>query len=103
MQDAADRPHWKRTLAVLGVMAASFAFQETGVLPVLPVIQRQLPGASTTSSALLESGFLIVAAVAAPLIGKFGDTHGKQRMLRPHSRSRSASARCSRPSELRWR
>lgn len=81
MQDAADRPHWKRTLAILGVMAASFAFQETGVLPVLPVIQRQLAGASTTSSALLESGFLIVAAVAAPLIGKYGDAHGKQRML----------------------
>lgn len=81
MQQAADRPHWKRTLIVLGVMAASFAFQETGVLPVLPTIQRQLPGASTTSSALLESGFLIVAAVAAPLIGKWGDAHGKQRML----------------------
>ncbi|MGH8189870.1 MAG: MFS transporter [Rhodanobacteraceae bacterium] len=81
MQDAADRSHWKRTLAVLGVMAASFAFQETGVLPVLPTIQRQLSGASTTSSALLESGFLIVAAVAAPLIGKYGDARGKQRML----------------------
>jgi MFS family permease len=81
MQHAKDRPHWKRTLAILGVMAATFAFQETGVLPVLPVIQRQLAGASTTSSALLESGFLIVAAVAAPLIGKYGDAHGKQRML----------------------
>lgn len=81
MQQAAAQPHWKRTLVILGVMAASFAFQETGVLPVLPAIQRQLAAASTTSSALLESGFLIVAAVAAPLIGKFGDTHGKQRML----------------------
>lgn len=81
MHQVDDQPHWKRTLAVLGVMAASFAFQETGVLPVLPTIQRQLSGASTTSSALLESGFLIVAAVAAPLIGKYGDAHGKQRML----------------------
>jgi MFS family permease len=81
MQEATERPHWKRTLTVVGVMVASFAFQETGVLPVLPTVQRQLPGASTTSSALLVSGFLIVAAVAAPLIGKFGDSHGKQRML----------------------
>lgn len=81
MHDATDRPHWERTLAVLAVMVGSFAFQETGVLPVLPNVQRQLPGASTTSSALLVSGFLIVAAVAAPLIGKFGDAHGKQRML----------------------
>lgn len=62
-------------------MVGGFAFQETGILPVLPTVQRELPGASTTSSALLVSGFLIVAAVAAPLIGKFGDSHGKQRML----------------------
>ncbi|MGH8234264.1 MAG: MFS transporter [Rhodanobacteraceae bacterium] len=62
-------------------MAATFAFQETGVLPVLPTIQRRLADASTTSSALLESGFLIVAAVAAPWIGKLGDAHGKRRML----------------------
>ena len=81
MHEATDRPHWKRTLAVLGVMVGGFAFQETGVLPVLPNVQRELPGASTTSSALLVSGFLIVAAVAAPLIGKYGDAHGKQRML----------------------
>lgn len=81
MQTTQDRPPWTRTLMVLGVMAGSFAFQETGILPVLPAIQRQLSGAGTVSSALLESGFLIVAAVAAPLIGKFGDRHGKQRML----------------------
>ncbi len=81
MHGATDRPHWKRTLAVLGLMVGGFAFQETGVLPALPDVQRQLPGAGTTSSALLVSGFLIVAAVAAPLIGKFGDAHGKQRML----------------------
>jgi MFS family permease len=81
MPGAKERPHWKRTLVVLAVMVGGFAFQETGVLPVLPDVQRQLPGASTTSSALLVSGFLIVAAVAAPLIGKYGDAHGKQRML----------------------
>lgn len=62
-------------------MAGSFAFQETGVLPVLPIIQRHLAAAGTTSSALLESGFLIVAAVAAPWIGKLADGHGKRRML----------------------
>lgn len=76
-----DRTSWKRTLAALGIMAGSFAFQETGVLPLLPTIQRQLPGAGTVSSALLESGFLIVAAIAAPMIDKFGDRHGKKRML----------------------
>jgi len=40
-----------------------FAFQETSVLQVLPNVQRQLPGASTTSSAPLVSGFPIMAAV----------------------------------------
>ena len=63
MPEAKERPHWKRTLAVLAVMVGGFAFQETGVLPVLPNVQRQLPGASTTSSAPLVSGFPIMAAV----------------------------------------
>ncbi|HET7570192.1 MAG TPA: MFS transporter [Gammaproteobacteria bacterium] len=76
-----NNPPWQRTLATLGVMAGSFAFQETAVLPALPTIQRQMAGSGTTQSALLESGFLIVAAVAAPLIGKLGDLHGKKHML----------------------
>jgi MFS family permease len=76
-----DRPPWPRTLAVLGIMAACFSFQEMAILPSLPIIQRHLSGASTTTSALLESGFLIVSAVAAPLLGKLGDTRGKKRML----------------------
>lgn len=79
--DRDQRPDWRRTLAVLGIMAGSFAFQETGVLPAIPTIQRQMAGTGTASSALLESGFLIVAAVAAPLIGKLGDRHGKKRSL----------------------
>lgn len=80
-QKSADRPPWPRTLAVLGIMAGCFAFQEMAILPALPTIQRQLAGANTTTSALLESGFLIVAAIAAPLIGKLGDSRGKKRML----------------------
>ncbi len=74
-------PPWPRTLSVLGFMAGCFAFQEMAILPALPIVQRQLSGASTTTSALLESGYLIVAAVAAPLIGKLGDSRGKKRML----------------------
>jgi MFS family permease len=80
LQNSSDQP-WPRTLTVLGVMAACFSFQEMAILPALPIVQRQLSGASTTTSALLESGFLIVAAVAAPLIGKLGDSRGKKRML----------------------
>jgi MFS family permease len=75
------RPPWPRTVAVLALMAGCFSFQEVSVLPTLPTVQRQLAGAGTTSSALLESGFLIVAAVAAPLIGKLADCRGKKRML----------------------
>ncbi|HKZ11575.1 MAG TPA: hypothetical protein VJL61_12860 [Rhodanobacteraceae bacterium] len=66
MPEAKERPHWKRTLAVLAVMVGGFAFQETGVLPILPNVQRQLPGASTTSSALLVGG--IGAQVAAVIL-----------------------------------
>lgn len=81
LPETAEHPPWPRTLAVLGVMAACFSFQEMAILPALPTIQHQLSGASTITSALLESGFLIVAAIAAPLIGKLGDSRGKKRML----------------------
>lgn len=79
---AADgHPPWPRTIAVLGLVAGCFSFLEMAILPTLPLIQRQLAGANTTLTALLESGFLIVAAVAAPLFGKFGDCRGKRNML----------------------
>jgi MFS family permease len=74
-------PPWSRTIVVLGLMAGCFAFQETSVLPILPTIQRGLAGANTASVALLESGYLIIAGIAAPLLGKLGDCHGKKRML----------------------
>jgi MFS family permease len=74
-------PPWQRTLAVLAFMAACFAFQETSILPILPTVQRSLAGANTSSVALLESGYLIIAAIAAPLIGKLGDCRGKKSML----------------------
>lgn len=62
-------------------MAACFSFLEMGLLPILPSIQRSLAGAGTASTALLESGVLIVAAVSAPLLGRFGDIHGKKKIL----------------------
>jgi MFS family permease len=69
----------KVVLACLAVAAASFAFQETAVLPALPAIQRQLHG-SKSASALLESAYLVIASVAAPLLGKLGDRFGKRRL-----------------------
>ncbi|MGH8273284.1 MAG: MFS transporter [Gammaproteobacteria bacterium] len=78
---ACERPPWPRTIAVVGLMAGCFSFLEMGLLPILPVIQRSLAGAGTTSTALLESGVLIVAAVSAPLLGRLGDVRGKKNML----------------------
>ncbi|MGH8160701.1 MAG: MFS transporter, partial [Gammaproteobacteria bacterium] len=78
---AGERPPWPRSIAVVGLMAGCFSFLEMGLLPILPVIQRSLAGAGTTSTALLESGVLIVAAVSAPLLGRLGDVRGKKNML----------------------
>lgn len=71
---------YQRALAILAVAAFALAFQETGLLPALPRIQRELH-ASKTASGLLESAFLLVASIAAPLLGKLGDRFGKKRLL----------------------
>lgn len=80
MADAADEAHPTRVLAVLVVAVVAFAFQETSLVPAVPHIQRAL-GGSRTGSALLQSGFLIVASVATPFLGRLGDTYGKRKLL----------------------
>lgn len=63
---------------MLSLNAAAFAFLETALVPALPLVQVQLGGAGATSSALLESAYLAVAAVASLLLGRWGDKAGKK-------------------------
>lgn len=67
-------------LGALLLTNVAFAFQQTAVIPALPTIERSLH-ASTTLTAWLLSGYLIIASVATPLVGKLGDQRGKRLMI----------------------
>lgn len=67
-------------LGVLGVTVVAFGFQQTGVVPAIPVIQKSLH-ASQTWSAWLQTGYLVASCVLTPLAGKLADRSGRRRML----------------------
>lgn len=78
------RPHAPSGLrGVVGALLAAdvaFAFQQTAIIPALPAVGRGL-AAPPTLTAWLLSGYLLVASVATPLLGKLADRHGKRRVL----------------------
>src|SRR5579859_6212883 len=68
------------TLAVLCIAAVAYAVLSSAVIPALPTFQRSLH-ASETGITWLLTGFLLSASVGTAIIGKLGDTYGKQRLL----------------------
>jgi EmrB/QacA subfamily drug resistance transporter len=74
------RQHHNVTLAILALACTAFALQQTMVIPALPVLQRDL-GTTTTWVTWVLTVFLLVAAVATPIIGRLGDQYGKGRLL----------------------
>lgn len=81
MSDAhSERQHYNITLAALVFAGVAYALQQTLVIPALPALQRDL-GTSTTWVTWTLTGFLLVASVATPLLGKLGDQYGKERLL----------------------
>jgi EmrB/QacA subfamily drug resistance transporter len=76
----AERQHYNVTLAILATVGTAFALQQTMVIPALPALQRELH-TSTTWVTWVLTVFLLVASVSTPLLGKFGDQYGKERLL----------------------
>jgi EmrB/QacA subfamily drug resistance transporter len=74
------RQHYNVTLAALTLAGTAFAFQQTMVVPALPVLQREL-STTTTWATWVLTVFLLVASVATPILGKLGDQYGKARVL----------------------
>ena len=74
------RLRYRLTLVALLVADITFAFQQTAVIPAFPTIEQDLQAPATWTAWLL-SGYLIVATVATPLLGKLGDQQGKRRLL----------------------
>ncbi|MFG1706459.1 MFS transporter [Nonomuraea sp. M3C6] len=64
----------------LAFAASIAALQNTAVVPLLPVLQREL-NASLTAVTWTLTLSLLVAAVSTPLLSRFGDMYGRRRMI----------------------
>jgi EmrB/QacA subfamily drug resistance transporter len=74
------RQHYNVTLAVLALAALAYSLQQTMIVPALPSLQRDLHTTTAWVTWLLTA-FLLVSAVATPILGKLGDQYGKERLL----------------------
>lgn len=77
------RQHYNVTLGVLALAGLAYALQQTMILPALPSLQRDLHTTAAWATWLFTS-FLLVSAVATPVLGKLGDQYGKERFLQRH-------------------
>lgn len=74
------RQHYNVTLAFLALAGLAYSLQQTMIVPALPSLQRDLHTSAAWATWLFTS-FLLVSAVATPVLGKLGDTYGKERLL----------------------
>ena len=75
-----ERRHYMVTLALLTVGGISFALMQTLVVPALPFFQREFH-TSANWVTWIATGFLLSSSVLTPILGKLGDTYGKERLL----------------------
>ena len=74
------RQHYNLTLAILAIAGTAFALQQTMVIPALPALQREFH-TSANWVTWIATGFLLSSSVLTPILGKLGDTYGKERLL----------------------
>ncbi|MET7290176.1 MFS transporter [Streptomyces sp. NPDC005573] len=81
-QHTAARRHATDTavVLVLGLAAMVVSMMQTLVVPILGIIQNDL-GATTANVSWVTTATLLSAAVFTPLLGRFGDQHGKKPTL----------------------
>src|SRR3954452_9117474 len=77
---AAERTHYKQTLAVLSMGAIAYSLLQSLVLPALPEVEQSLHASQADGSWVLTA-FLLSASVITPIAGRLGDLYGKQRLL----------------------
>lgn len=68
-------------VAVLALAGAVFAVLQAAVVPALPDIDRALHAGPSSGTWILTVN-LLATAVLTPVLGRLGDIHGKDRMLR---------------------
>jgi MFS family permease len=76
-----DRPAgYRLTFAVLASGLIVFALLQSMVAPLLSVLQHDLHTTQNTVTWVLTA-YLLSASVATPILGRFGDKYGKEKML----------------------
>jgi MFS family permease len=79
-----DADHWLPSqlvsLAIIATAGLMVSVTLSMLVPVLPLIARDI-GSSTTSTEWLLTSSLLAAAVAVPIAGRLGDLYGKRLML----------------------
>jgi MFS family permease len=75
-----EHPRPGLLVATLSVVALTVAVLQTGVVPVLGVMAKQL-NASTVDVSWAVTANLLAAAATTPLIGRLADLHSKKRVL----------------------
>ncbi|MER7502735.1 MFS transporter [Nonomuraea pusilla] len=78
-RQAPARNPWPGVVA-LAFAASIAALQNTAVVPLLPVLQRELHASLAAVSWTLTIS-LLVAAVSTPLLSRFGDMYGRRPMI----------------------
>ena len=74
------RPSEVAALAAVATGGLMVSITLSMLVPVLPLIARDI-GSSTTSTEWLLTSALLAAAVAVPIMGRLGDLYGKRLML----------------------
>ncbi|WP_328535872.1 MFS transporter [Streptomyces sp. NBC_00344] len=76
----AGKPGQTAVVLVLGLAAMVVSMMQTLVVPILGIMQTDL-GTSTANISWVTTATLLSAAVFTPLLGRFGDQHGKKPTL----------------------
>lgn len=78
-RETSTRNPWPAVIA-LSFAAAIASLQNTAVVPLLPVLQREL-NTSLSGVTWTLTLSLLVGAVSTPLLSRFGDMYGRRRMI----------------------
>jgi EmrB/QacA subfamily drug resistance transporter len=77
---AEKRIHYAATFAVLATAALSFGLLQSLIIPAIPQLEHTLHVSESAATWLLTA-YLLSAAIATPVLGRVGDTIGKERVL----------------------
>ena len=74
------RTHYGVTFAVLATAALAFSLLQSLIIPAIPQLEHTLHTTESGASWLLTA-YLLSVAIATPVLGRVGDTLGKEKVI----------------------